>query len=1146
MLTGEDFDVNNPCSVVPNRLDYFYQFQNPNDPDGVVKYIGESIDADYLGLIADHDFMEDVVEDGIGFNLYVYDANIDTDGNGWDNWSEVRARYNEATWVVDGVETNTYTRTFNSFTPEAHAQWRMWIDTYWNPRALDKAWGVSAKHYNANGDLIYEETSSTLGLLWTIPASDERCVVTWYELEDKKAYGGKPLPNVNARIYGVDADVTNMTMTAYSDKNLLKPDAKFELGGKVVGGVFSGTASVGSLKQGLNTFVVTNGAMTGFARNVNVGFDRVDVDVVLRSDAIAFDVPPQSNATTRVRIQRTAINGTLLTKPLRTVYAKTLDLRKGKKFTEADLLKSGEWDFDQKYLVKDAFDKAGIDAADIRSADYEVYLGTDDSTNLTYTFTRTFPATLVAPVPSGATAQHGNVVEAARPTLAWQAPDGASAFMLEVAKDEAFSEIIYTTTNFMPAATTEGCQFKPDLYVGAELDDATTYYWRVASVDSVKTSVWSDVATFRTAVNVDNADTGYGRIAAEVRYFGPSAAVLSDVVVGVYESADFTSEPVARKRLVGDDPVSTLTNDLTKAFDVVTTNIVLDGIAPGKYYVMAFIDSNTNNVRDAWESWGYVNNVGTEATDLYTPAALTVKSTKAMPPTAFLVMEDTDVNQNWTPDCLEDLEGWTPASAIKPVDSADVDGDGLTGVEEDDYGCDPLNADSDGDGMPDGWETMFAGTDPLFNDAISVVNGDVMAYAEETWKLVTDASGACYLLNPTNKTVHVGDDLSLSQLVATYDYPVTFAITNSVHKYGVGTNLVDGATTFRVAKVEDVSAVLVHAQVYAAYGFNPLTANTAAYAAGEAVNTKEFTALDKYLLIRYFEALGLCTEADVNANRDWANFSLKPNDADNDRDGVYDGWELYVMFGPDGATDTLAAAPISPFNYDDARTVAPAAGSQLTVLEAFDDGNSPTDPWNVKTLPLDGITDKEAYDYALKTAEDQLADFDNDGLSNWAEYLASKLTGEKFDVTNPTNFNKAALRSTLASASTRTASASLPTTTSWKIGGRTSMTSRPYPAGLPRRGPRRIVTPTAMCTTPTQIATATAGRIGLRHARPTGAATSTTTSSIRGWRPARTTISRAIRRRPSRCSRPTTVCTSLLSASRSLSAPTGRAIPRTS
>lgn len=50
---------------------------------------------------------------------------------------------------------------------------------------------------------------------------------------------------------------------------------------------------------------------------------------------------------------------------------------------------------------------------------------------------------------------------------------------------------------------------------------------------------------------------------------------------------------------------------------------------------------------------------------------------------------------------------------LDPSDGgADWDGDGLTNSEEQTHGTNMNNADSDGDGLPDGWEVSMASTPP--------------------------------------------------------------------------------------------------------------------------------------------------------------------------------------------------------------------------------------------------------------------------------------------------------------------------------------------------------------------------------------------------------------------------------------------------
>jgi hypothetical protein len=66
----------------------------------------------------------------------------------------------------------------------------------------------------------------------------------------------------------------------------------------------------------------------------------------------------------------------------------------------------------------------------------------------------------------------------------------------------------------------------------------------------------------------------------------------------------------------------------------------------------------------------------------------------------------------------------------------DPDGDGLTNFQEFQLGTDPLNADTDGDAMPDGWEIAH-GLNPLVNDANLDADGDGLTNLEE-YRLGTD------------------------------------------------------------------------------------------------------------------------------------------------------------------------------------------------------------------------------------------------------------------------------------------------------------------------------------------------------------------------------------------------------------------------
>src|SRR5215218_9919508 len=72
----------------------------------------------------------------------------------------------------------------------------------------------------------------------------------------------------------------------------------------------------------------------------------------------------------------------------------------------------------------------------------------------------------------------------------------------------------------------------------------------------------------------------------------------------------------------------------------------------------------------------------------------------------------------------------TPIPTTAPVvssESGDIDGDGLSDVDEAAYGSDPLNRDYDADGLLDGEEVYIYGTDPLNNDT----DGDGLLDGEE-------------------------------------------------------------------------------------------------------------------------------------------------------------------------------------------------------------------------------------------------------------------------------------------------------------------------------------------------------------------------------------------------------------------------------
>ncbi len=90
-----------------------------------------------------------------------------------------------------------------------------------------------------------------------------------------------------------------------------------------------------------------------------------------------------------------------------------------------------------------------------------------------------------SPMPNLPADNAGNV--ARYPLLNWAAVAGAEEYRIEVARDAAFSDVVYTTTT---AATTHT--------VANELDYATRYYWRARAIDSCGESLPGQAFSFTT------------------------------------------------------------------------------------------------------------------------------------------------------------------------------------------------------------------------------------------------------------------------------------------------------------------------------------------------------------------------------------------------------------------------------------------------------------------------------------------------------------------------------------------------------------------------------------------------------------------------------------------------------------------------
>ena len=352
-----------------------------------------------------------------------------------------------------------------------------------------------------------------------------------------------------------------------------------------------------------------------------------------------------------------------------------------------------------------------------------------------------------------------------------------------------------------------------------------------------------------------------------------------------------------------------------------------------------------------------------------------------------------------SPDRVAEL--FDPLSKAGDIEYRDCDNDGLTDLEEFVLGTNPIDYDTDGDGIPDGYEIFRTGTDPLigFDDYRANPDHDAMAYALLTgwnaYPLVTEAGVTNgYVCTEGGMNVTTNDDGTVKSVAGkVYD----------AWRY-------DGSTFARGRLLENkslkdarigtkaVSSVVwaIHFDAYLEYGFDPRIGwkyDTLPYASLPSVAsynpplyTKAFTHLDESMVAAFYIHMGGFEASDLVFNEDsgitsfWQQWTTDPHNADTDGDGAPDGWELYDQCGP--AVNGKASCPspraaTSPFQGDAVDADAPEGmyqGDEFSgtvssaeyadcptitlVSPTWLNKKWPTDQWNPDT-DGDGISDPQ-------------------------------------------------------------------------------------------------------------------------------------------------------------------------------------------
>ncbi|MCL1920685.1 MAG: PKD domain-containing protein [Kiritimatiellaeota bacterium] len=363
----------------------------------------------------------------------------------------------------------------------------------------------------------------------------------------------------------------------------------------------------------------------------------------------------QQQQMARVRVQRIARGGD--TNNQATVVDKMLYgrnfLHEGDIFNEANTAGRNDLGLDW------GWPDSGGNPSTASTVVYKVWVGeiTNQTNNLLVAeFTNRFDS--VAAQAVNVYPMDGGYVYSARPTFRWKMPEDYTAFAIELRKGSSGGAVVYSTTVHQAPLRdpiTGDCVWEAPFYIGARDKGVVNngmYFWRIKPLNpkfyAAPGSGWSPGTMFRWDVNQPMQSSGYGQINATVKYLGPAVNLAGRVILEAFDNRGFTGDPAARYVFTTSEPAQLA---LVTDQNSMATNAFLRGLAPGTYYLRAFIDSNGNGVRDIWESWGYANYYGKQRAMYNVFPVVVANSTQV--PAVTIFIEDCDVDQDWFPDAWE-------------------------------------------------------------------------------------------------------------------------------------------------------------------------------------------------------------------------------------------------------------------------------------------------------------------------------------------------------------------------------------------------------------------------------------------------------------------------------------------------------------
>ncbi len=310
----------------------------------------------------------------------------------------------------------------------------------------------------------------------------------------------------------------------------------------------------------------------------------------------------------------------------------------------------------------------------------------------------------------------GAVVTTPRPEFRWTMTTVASAFELRIVPTNS-TTVLYSS-GVLPAPeprNAEGLRvwsppihwgdLLPALNGGSGVLTNGAFRWEVRAyqprlVTSFTSGAFNYVSTISAysgyetvRVNLSDTVTGLGSIRVELgaAYLPPNARIR----VQAFTTASLNDLPVVQRTLIG---VNTLPQTVT-----------LNGLQNQKpYFIAAYIDQNTDNVRAIWESWGYYRSITVNPEWWFQPVMIQAGKLNQAPIVPLTIMY-TDTDQDLIPDAYEyAVSGGLAGSPVMPLSVGETGNEkvnpgwlGVLGLTSGSTWSDPLYADYDRDGIDD-------------------------------------------------------------------------------------------------------------------------------------------------------------------------------------------------------------------------------------------------------------------------------------------------------------------------------------------------------------------------------------------------------------------------------------------------------------